>query len=328
MKTITINYAGLWKPLNPKDNVFYNILSKRYNVIISDTPQYVFCSMLGIPYQHTKYDCVRIFFSGENYSPDFSSIDYAIGSDYISFEDRYFRFPLLFMFDQIDDANEKHIGIDEKVLKEKTHFCNFIYGDGNAQKYRMDLFHELCKYKNVDSSGTLLHNTGDFYTRNQITKLEFQKKCKFSIAVESTVYNGFVTEKIMHAFASKTVPIYFGDPTIERQFNPKSFINCNNFSSIDDVVEFVKEIDNNDELYLSMLKEPIFSQPNYLQDIRTSFEQYLYHIFDQDFEDSFRRPRTYISVQHEHHLQFINRLYDVKTFPKKVLNQIRGEGNR
>lgn len=45
---------------------------------------------------------------------------------------------------------------------------------------------------------------------------------------------------------------------IEYKINPKSFINAHNFATWDDLIEEIKRIDNDDEAYLAMLKEPVF----------------------------------------------------------------------
>lgn len=46
----------------------------------------------------------------------------------------------------------------------------------------------------------------------------------FSIAMENATYAGNFTEKIMDCFATGTIPIYSGDPTIDRFFNPEGII--------------------------------------------------------------------------------------------------------
>ena len=45
---------------------------------------------------------------------------------------------------------------------------------------------------------------------------------------------------------------------IEYKINPKSFMNAHNFATWDDLIEEIKRIDNDDEAYLAMLKEPVF----------------------------------------------------------------------
>ena len=66
---------------------------------------------------------------------------------------------------------------------------------------------------------------------------------------------------MLDAFHANTVPIYWGNPLIGNDFNPKAFINCHDFDSFEAVVDRVREIDSNEDLYLSYLNEPAFIQP-------------------------------------------------------------------
>ena len=52
-----------------------------------DNPDYILCSHFGKEYRH--YDCTRILVSGENQRPDFNLYDYAVGSDWMTYEDRF-----------------------------------------------------------------------------------------------------------------------------------------------------------------------------------------------------------------------------------------------
>jgi hypothetical protein len=79
------------------------------------------------------------------------------------------------------------------------------------------------------------------------------------MAFESKNYPGYVTEKICDIFKSNTVPIYWGTSEVIQDFNPKSFINANDFSNFDELVEFIKKVDNDDTLYATYFKEPILS---------------------------------------------------------------------
>ena len=46
----------------------------------------------------------------------------------------------------------------------------------------------------------------------------------FSVAVENARYPNYFTEKVTDCFASKTVPIYWGNPQIGNTFNPKGIL--------------------------------------------------------------------------------------------------------
>ncbi|WP_281650800.1 hypothetical protein [Helicobacter bilis] len=76
------------------NNFFIQILQKKYDVVYSDKPDFILYGPFG--YEHLKYDCVRIFYTGENIRPDYNIADYSMDFDYIEFEDRHLRLPHMF----------------------------------------------------------------------------------------------------------------------------------------------------------------------------------------------------------------------------------------
>ena len=87
-------------------------------------------------------------------------------------------------------------------------------------------------------------------------KQEFISNYKFNIAFENSAVRGYTTEKIMDAMTANTLPIYWGNPWIGKDFNERSFINVNAFSSLEEAVQRIVELDTNDEQYLNIMKEP------------------------------------------------------------------------
>jgi hypothetical protein len=68
---------------------------------------------------------------------------------------------------------------------------------------------------------------------------------------------GYTGEKILEGFISGTLPIYWGNPRINEDFNNDSFINLYDFDNEDDVIEKIIEIDRNDTLYMKYFEQPI-----------------------------------------------------------------------
>ena len=193
MKTIKLDFVGFWNNFDKNDNLFTNILREKYEVQISDKPDFVIASVLGDPYQYTKYDCVRILFTGEPLSPDFSVFDYAITFDYATCldadgNDRHFRYPLCFF--NYDRVNKSTAGMTyesaKQELAQKKYFCNFIYGHRSAFGEREKMFSLLEKYKRVESAGTFMNNMpeGRIVPYSE-EKMKFLNQCKFTIAIES-----------------------------------------------------------------------------------------------------------------------------------------------
>lgn len=237
-----------------KEHIIYRLLSNHYNLEDSNNPQFVFGEYNGVEF--SKYDCIRVFFSAENYKPDFDLYDYCITHfDDYKYENRCHTTPTLLYLEKTkrsyDLALRKHEFLREDI-NNKTGFCSFVYSNYNASVEREQFFNLLSEYKKVDSAGGFLNNVG-YRTEN---KLKFESNYKFSIAFDNQQHS-FIQEKITDAFGAKTIPIYYGSPSISKKFNKNAFINCHDFKNFLEVVEYVKMIDQNDDLYMKMMKEPI-----------------------------------------------------------------------
>lgn len=299
MKQIKIKFVGFWPGFDESDNFIINILKKRYQVDLSDDPDYIISSCFSD--EHLEYDCVKIFYTGENICPDFNAFDYAIGYEFLKFDDRYIRLPNYYITDTYaDDVRrmmEKHLK-NENILNNKNEFCSFVVskGDGYVDSEREKFFHLLNRYKKVNSGGRFLNNIGK--PQGVEDKLVFQMCHKFAIAFENVSHKGYTTEKIVQAFAAKTVPIYWGSPMVTETFSAKAFINCHDFATFDDVVERVKEIDNNDSLYISMLNTPALREESVIRKKQSELVAFFNHIFDQKYEEAFRRDRVGYGKKH------------------------------
>ena len=173
----------------------------------------------------------------------------------------------------------KHLPEYYQILKEfrnmdKSHFCNFIYSNYNKKfpgtAKRAEFCRALMKYKKVDCAGNVMQNTDELKRLEEniisykqlssivYAKLKYMSKYKFTIAFENQSYPHYITEKILDPFLAGSIPIYWGCPKIAQMFNPAAFINCHDYSSLDEVVSRVQEIDNDDELYLKYATAPPF----------------------------------------------------------------------
>lgn len=227
-------------------------------------------------------DALKVFITYENSRPDMTKCDYALAFDYPEDvqNDHYCRMPLF----SARSTEEVEQLFNQKGLREgeeKTKFCNFIYSNDNSP-VRKKFFQKLSEYKHIDSPGKSMNNM-ERLGPSFADKLAFQTDCKFSIAFENTSFPGYTTEKIVDAMVANTIPIYWGNPKIERDFNTKSFISYydtekevrKSFPSflfsipglnllanwvveeltLDRLVEKVIEVDTNDALYEEILSE-------------------------------------------------------------------------
>ena len=282
-KTIKINFTDTEKGYFDKNNnIFLDVLNEKYNVEISEKPDFVFYSCFGDKIYNYS-NCVKIFFTNENVIPNFNETDYGIGFHYLNFEDRYLRFPEYFY--KINPEIQNRSNLSNELANRD--FCNFIYSNsinGEGAPLRIAFCKKLQKYKKVDCLGKVLHNkdvqmekrTGDWAS----AKLEILKNYKFTIAFENRFTNGYTTEKLYQPMLSNSIPIYMGNPKVVEDFNPKAFINCNNYKNFDEVIDVIKELDNNDEKYMAMLREPVMNA-DFDFDYRTKLSNFLINIIEK-----------------------------------------------
>lgn len=335
MKTVKIKYVGFWKKIESDEDAqeliyIHRILKKRYNVLLSNNPEYIITGCFDPGWSVCKYNnAIRILLADENVCPDFNLVDYAITTYPLSYLDRHFRKPVFVDADIIADGTIEESLAKRSFTKEwltkKSRFCNFIVGHESEKCIRGNFFNELSKYKRVDSPGLYLNNMpgGWSVNREKGGKRSFQKSCKFSLCFESTEHTGFITEKIMDAFLAETVPVYFGDPNVTELFNKNAFLQYDGHSDMNALVNRIIELDQNEDAYLKMMNEPVFVIPNYLTMIKKQLEEFIFHIFDQSYDEAFRRSRIYWPKIYNDFYATYGSFYHHKEKVKKIIKPVR-----
>lgn len=328
-KKIKIAFVDFWEHWNPQDNFIVDVLRKKYEVEISDDPDYIFYSNFNPFMEHMKYqDCVKIFYTQENLCPDFNFADYGIGFEDLRFEDRYLRYPICFIPQRYGNAwkymEKKHL-MRKEELDVKREFCSFVVSNDKASPIRKEMFEKLSDYKKVDSGGRYLNNVG--MPKGVPDKFKFESNHKFSICFENSRHSGYMTEKIVEAFAAGTVPIYWGDPLVTTVFNREAFVNVSDFPNVDEAIAYIKKIDNDDALYMRMLRTPALMEES--KEIWTTMQQelakFLYNIFDQDIKSAYRRNRVFWGSLYWKNYNNMRRLYAAlfNNFAAKSLRRVR-----
>ena len=276
-----------WPAFKLENFDVHKILIEKYNVNISETPDYVIFSQFGGDNYgiEDKFDCIKIFLSIENREPNLFYTDYAIGIHYLNKGDRYFRKPTethqLTAIHSVYNVT-KVKGIDIKKKK----FCAWVVSNGSG-RVRNQFYDKLSEYKKIDSGGSFRNNIG----RTVDDKLKFLADYKFSICFENSKAQGYISEKLSDAFEAGTIPIYYGDDTILELLNNRSYIHIRNESEFEEKIELIKKIDQNDTLYEQMIREKIvIDDSRYPREVQ-KYKDFIYHIIDQDKQKDKRFKR-------------------------------------
>ena len=115
--------------------------------------------------------------------------------------------------------------------------------------------------------------------------------------MENRQGQGYVSEKILDSFISGTISIYYGGYMVDEFINPKAFILIRGESDIKQKIEYIKKIDNDDNLYRSILKENLFInfyliRLEYLFDVNDNLEKINTKERIKFFKNIFRQEKS------------------------------------
>ncbi|MFM8435116.1 MAG: glycosyltransferase family 10 domain-containing protein [Planctomycetia bacterium] len=253
---IRLGFAGFWAGFDPRDNFFTRILADRWRIEITAEPDFLIHSCIGKErHVHRRHDGVRIYYTGENIPADWASTDWAFTFDY-SDHPRHVRLPLWPLYVDPTRLRKPPTPPDVEAIRRKPRFCGFVVSNPLCP-VRNEFFRRLSKYKRVDAGGKLFNNVGG----RVADKRSFLDECRFTIAFENESHPGYTTEKIVEPMLVDSIPIYWGDPLVGRDFDTRSFLSVHDQGpltrrSLDDLVERVVAVDRDPGLHAALLARP------------------------------------------------------------------------
>ena len=191
-KIIKIRFCGFGRSFQMEDFPLIKLMSSKYDFQSSDNPDYIFYTPADNT--HHDFDCIRIFWTGENVIPNFNYCDYAIGFSKLSFSDRYFRYPLWAEYKPEIELTLKKQNLFAKEESLKRSFCSTVISNANqTDGMREKMFEALSSYKPVASGGKWRNSVGGPVP----DKIKFQNGYKFCLCAENTYAPGYTTEKLI-----------------------------------------------------------------------------------------------------------------------------------
>ncbi len=112
----------------------------------------------------------------------------------------------------------------------------------------------------VHAGGAVFHNSpGPAAPRSseswRQSKLDYLSDFRFTIAAENGSYPGYTTEKLVDAFLAGSVPIYWGDPLVDCDFNPRAFLNYDDHGSVSRTVQAVLDLEDDSRAWRRVRSE-------------------------------------------------------------------------
>lgn len=255
-RDITIKFVDFWPSFDPENNPITEALRSRRRVTVlategSDTPDILFYSRCGAG-RHFAYDCLKIYYTGENDFPNLNECDYAISFYDYDCGGRNIRYPLYLLYSpELTAAARPPQLSDEQALDRG--FCSMVMSNSTVcHPDRIRIADVVASYRPIAYGGAWRNNVGG----RVADKLEFIAGYKFNLALENSVMPGYVTEKILEPFAAATVPIYWGSEAAVSDFNPEAFVNVRDYATNDSLIAALRRLDTDPAAYLQMLRAP------------------------------------------------------------------------
>ena len=277
----SILFTDMWHEFNPEYNTFLLAFQSVLNSEVSGysveslpsglVPDITFFGPFGNTWTGLPIGWPKVHYTGENTPPvHHESVKLNLGFQ-LNESESYLRLPLWmisidwFGADMDKLQNPRLLSLDScmnsNISKQRSKFCAFVVSNPNNE-VRNKAFAAIHKYKPVDSAGRLYNNVGDQIFAGpgggggELKKHAFLKDYRFCFAYENSSSPGYTTEKLLHAKAAGCVPIYWGDPKVEHDFDPAGFINANHCKTDEELVALVHAIESSPEKWTAMASVP------------------------------------------------------------------------
>ena len=284
-----VGFSDMWESFNPDYNFFTLLLNEAgkhmdpprrvegYDTRKSaENPDLLVFGPFGSEWRRFGPDVPKVHFTGENTRPIFDpAVTLNLGFDHLKLipPEKYVRFPLWMTYIDWFGADIERLqnpkpmplawclATSEDTLASRTGFCSFV-ATNPRNPIRNAAFQWLSQYKKVDSAGRLYTNvepvTSPFAGGGggELDKVAFYRNYKFCLAYENSAQSGYTTEKYLHAKAAGCVPIYWGDPDVQHDFDMEGAIDARKFGTPAELCEAVAAVDRDDALWKKKASVP------------------------------------------------------------------------
>lgn len=220
----------------------------------------------------------KIWITFENRRIPSEGVDLTVSFDLDSNKGNNLYFPLLYSYIDFLETKSKYVRHDVsfehlqtrredigRPIKDRKFACTFI---NNPDPVRLRFLKELSKYGEIDIFGRYSNN----YVPNKIVT---GNEYKFNICFENDLYPGYVTEKPLEAWLSRSVPVYWGDDR-EGILNSASLINCAAYESLADSAQIIGSLASEHHVIEELIKSPLLNSDVKKPDLVSFLEKILF----------------------------------------------------
>ena len=227
-----------------------------------------------------------VFYTGERVSPHGGRFDWSISHDESSADRRNLYLPgWVRRLNRLGVTPYGLLRRDGGALRPPGERAACAYVFRNRVALREAFFDRLAPRMEIVSPGRS-RNNHPAIGPSMGDKLAFLRHFRFNIAFENEQFPRYLTEKISDAFAAGCVPVYCGDPLVERTFAPDAFIHVWGEPDFDRAIARIVALERDPSMLESMHRAaPLVD--NRVPDYAT--HDYAMAFFERIFDDSVRQ---------------------------------------
>jgi len=136
-----------------------------------------------------------------------------------------------------------------KKMRKDKFCCAFL---GNPTSFRVGILKNLGDIEPVGLYGSAF---GNKVSDKSLVSSDY----RFSFAFENNLYPGYITEKLLEAYLTNTVPLYWGIDS-SRYFNQDAFINFSEYKSLEEFLNTVRDLNSDEDRYVETYEQPLLNR--------------------------------------------------------------------
>lgn len=210
------------------------------------------------PYVETKFSKFNSYCLEE--------CDLAFGFDYEESvaSPKYKRLPLwiLHYFPASATKDEIAATLERFILGSglRPRFCSMVANHDGERNLRASMKIGVESIGGVSCPGTFLHNDDSLRVDYQDDKVSWLRQFRFTICPENVRGEGYVTEKLFHAFEAGCIPIYWGfsrdpEPAV---INKDTLIWWDPESGGKEAIDLIRAMEAEHALYIRFAQQSVF----------------------------------------------------------------------
>ncbi len=205
----------------------------------------------------------NLWWAFENRRPPSGIFDGTISFDLDSYDDSNFYLPLIYQYLDISDKGGDYVRHKMTVLEcmeprkiaveqieKRQGFVSVFMNNPHPMRIRA-----IGKLNEIGSVSIFGRYNGR-YVQN---KIGTAKNFQFNLCFENDLYPGYVTEKVLEAWLSESIPLYWGDD-VDGILNPAAIVNLRDFSNMNSFLDYVEHLQQSPEMMARMIAQPLFSK--------------------------------------------------------------------